>query len=237
MIDLHSHIIYDIDDGSKSIEESIEMLKELSISGVSDIFLTPHYILDSKMQNTKKEKIEKFNIILEEIKKNNIDINIYLGNEIYIDSEIIKKINKEALTLNNSKYILLEFPMSGEFNNSYGIISGLIKKGYKVVLAHPERYETVKKDIHVLDEYKEIGVLFQCNTGSLFGEYGKDSKKTLIKLLKNNYIDLIGSDIHHKTFNFDSIKNIEKKLSKYVDNETLENILYNNAKQIIKKEK
>lgn len=234
MIDIHSHIIYDIDDGSKTLEESIEILKKMSEYGVRDIILTPHYILNSySMQNTIKEKEDKLKILKKEIKKNNIEINLYLGNEIYIDKDISDYINIEALPLNKSKYILLEFPMSGEFNNKYGIIMGLIEKGYKVVLAHPERYSTVKKDIHVLDEFKEIGVLFQMNVGSLFDEYGKDTRKTVIKLLKNNYINLIGSDVHSKNFDFDSIKNIEKKLNKYISKEYINDILYNNAKKII----
>ena len=75
--------------------------------------------------------------------------------------------------------------------------------------------------------------MLQMNVGSLFDEYGKDARKTLIKLLKKGYIDLIGSDVHKESFNFDYVKNIEKKLNKYIDKDYATDILYNNAKYII----
>lgn len=231
MVDIHSHILNNIDDGSKSITESINMLKGLYENGVTDVILTPHYVMDSFYQNSIETKEKLFNKLKEEIKKNNIPINIYLGNEIYIDKDIKDKINKEALPLNNSNYILLEFPMNGIYNNSYGIISGLIERGYKVILAHPERYLTVKEDIKVLDEYKEMGVLFQSNIGSYFGDYGKTAKKTFKKLLKMKYISFIGTDSHSQNYNFKNIEKFRKKLSKVVDKNYLNDILEGNAKR------
>lgn len=231
MVDIHSHILNNIDDGSKSITESINMLKGLYENGVTDVILTPHYVMDSFYQNSIETKEKLFNKLKEEIKKNNIPINIYLGNEIYIDKDIKDKINKEALSLNNSNYILLEFPMNGIYNNSYGIISGLIERGYKVILAHPERYLTVKEDIKVLDEYKEMGVLFQSNIGSYFGDYGKTAKKTFKKLLKMKYISFIGTDSHSQNYNFKNIEKFRKKLSKVVDKNYLNDILEGNAKR------
>lgn len=231
MVDIHSHILNNIDDGSKSATESINMLKGLYENGVTDVILTPHYVMDSFYQNSIETKEKLFNKLKEEIKKNNIPINIYLGNEIYIDKDIKDKINKEALPLNNSNYILLEFPMNGIYNNSYGIISGLIERGYKVILAHPERYITVKEDIKVLDEYKEMGVLFQSNIGSYFGDYGKTAKKTFKKLLKMKYISFIGTDSHSQNYNFKNIEKFKKKLSKVVDKNYLNDILEGNAKR------
>lgn len=231
MVDIHSHILNNIDDGSKSTAESINMLKGLYENGVTDVILTPHYVMDSFYQNSIETKEKLFNKLKEEIKKNNIPINIYLGNEIYIDKDIKDKINKEALPLNNSNYILLEFPMNGIYNNSYGIISGLMERGYKVILAHPERYLTVKEDIKVLDEYKEMGVLFQSNIGSYFGDYGKTAKKTFKKLLKMKYISFIGTDSHSQNYNFKNIEKFRKKLSKVVDKNYLNDILEGNAKR------
>ena len=121
--------------------------------------------------------------------------------------------------------------MNGIYNNSYGIISGLIERGYKVILAHPERYITVKEDIKVLDEYKEMGVLFQSNIGSYFGDYGKNAKKTFKKLLKMKYISFIGTDSHSQNYNFKNIEKFKKKLSKVVDKNYLNDILEGNAKR------
>ena len=233
MIDIHSHILFNIDDGSRSITESITILKNMSEKGFTDIILTPHYIIDSKYQNTIKEKEEKIKKLDERIKREKININLYLGNELYIDSNIDKKIGKEAMSLAKSKYILLEFPMDGEYNNQYGIISGLIEKGYKVILAHPERYLAVQKDISVLDEYKSLGVLFQSNIGSIFGMYGIKAKKTIKKLLKEKYISFLATDIHHESYNYKYLDKIFKKLKKYISSEEIENLLINNPKKVI----
>lgn len=233
MVDIHSHIINNIDDGSRSLDESISILKNMQDAGFTEIVFTPHYILDSKYQNTIKEKKEKLKLIEKKLKEENINLKLYIGNEIFIDSQISKEIGKNAYPINNSKYILLELPMSGEFNNSLGIISGLISQGYKVVLAHPERYETVIKDINILDEYKSLGVIFQSNIGSIFGMYGKDVKKTIKKLFKRKYIDLLSSDIHHKSYNYDYFYKIEKKLKKYYTEDEIKDLLINNAKKII----
>lgn len=233
MIDIHSHILNNIDDGSRSIEESIEILRGLQENGITDVVLTPHYVMDSSYQNSIETKKDLFEKLKEEVKKTDISINMYLGNEIYIDKDISNMVKKEALPINDSNYILLEFPMNGVYNNAYGIISGLIEKGYKIILAHPERYLNVKNDISILDEYKELGVLFQCNIGSLFGDYGKTCKKIIIKLLKKKYVDFIGTDVHSKNYNFKNIEKFKKKLSKIVDKNYLSDILENNAKKIL----
>ena len=107
MKDLHSHLLPGIDDGSNSMEESISLLKSAYESGITDMMLTPHYMYktDYNCNNKKKEKL--FKELKDELIKNNIPINIYLGNEIYINEDIIKLIKKGDIhTLNNTKYIL-----------------------------------------------------------------------------------------------------------------------------------
>lgn len=228
MIDIHSHILNNIDDGCKSIEESLKILKNMSNNGVTDIILTPHYIVDSIYQNTIEKKELLYAKLQEEIRKRNININLYLGNEIYIDKNIIKYIGKEALTLNKTNYILLELPISGIYENSYDIILELINNGYKVILAHPERYLTVQKDIKILNSYRDIGVLFQCNIGSLYGMYGRKAKKTFKKLLNKGYINYFASDIHNNNYNYSYIANIMKKHKKYFEKSNLNDIIKKN---------
>ena len=175
-----------IDDGSKSLTESIAILKKAKKAGVTDIMLTPHYIKNSKYACNNKNKEELLNELKKEMKNNNIDINLYLGNEVYIDSDIIPLINRnEIKTLNNSKYILVELPLTREVNEAIDIFKKLINKGYKVILAHPERYTYIQEDISKLEEFIDIGVLMQGNFKSLLGKYGEAAEETLIDLLKN----------------------------------------------------
>ena len=153
MIDIHSHLIYGVDDGSRSLEESIDILKNLSINGVTDIILTPHFINETKYTSLKLDNAKKFKELQKEVKNQNININLYLGNEIYIDKNIFKLIEENKIcTLNNTEYVLVELPMSGVYSDYQDIINNLLNEGCKVILAHPERYDSFQKDYSKIDE-------------------------------------------------------------------------------------
>lgn len=233
MKDLHSHIIYDIDDGSKNLNESLEILKQASLNGVTDIVLTPHYIKDSKYNANNLEKNKKLNILQEELKKNNININLYLGNEVYIDEDIKHLLKKDISTINNSRYILIELPLNSKSLILDEVLYGLVKEKLIPIIAHPERYKAYYKNYDFFDNLIKKGCLFQANIGSLYGDYGRKSKKMLKQLLKRNMIHFMGSDIHSSNSNIYK-KNIEKDLLKIVkDKDIVEDILTNNTDKVI----
>ena len=233
MVDVHSHIMYGIDDGSESIETSLEILKDAYNNGVTDIFLTPHYIENSRFNCNNKEKQKILNILKTKLKEEKISINLYIGNEVFIDENILEHIkNNEIAPLNNSKYILVELPMGRMYNNTKEILFNLIIEGYTIVLAHPERYRYMQEDDKKLEELLSMGVLLQGNYRSLFGYYGKDAKKALKKFIKKKQISFLGSDIHKNDgYNLKKLEKIVLKLSK--DKEYTENIIKNNALEII----
>lgn len=228
MKDLHSHILYGIDDGSHNIQMSLDILRDAYLSGVTDILVTPHYIENSKYSTNNKEKLKLLANLKEELKKENIPINLYLGNEVYINDNILELIkNKEVYSLNDSKYILIELPMARMYQNTKEIIFELIRSGYVVVLAHPERYRYLQNNMNLVDELLEMGVLFQGNYRSLFGYYGKDSKKTLKKFIKSHRITFLGSDIHRNDgFYTKKLEKVLKKLTK--NDEEVKNLLEDN---------
>ena len=233
MKDLHSHILYGIDDGSKSIDESITLLKKLEESGITDLMLTPHYIENSKYNTNNNDKETIFQKLKAKAKKEKINIRLYLGNEVYITSNFIKLLKQEEIkTLNGSKYLLLEFPMSQIYNNTLEIINELVRRGYVPVLAHPERYKEFQKHPDVVDEYLRSGVLLQGNFTSLFGIYGKEAEKTLKYFIKNKWITFLGSDVHHDVkFNE---KKLRRKLLKITKNkEYIEDLLNKNFNKVI----
>ncbi|MBQ3475388.1 MAG: hypothetical protein IJH20_04395 [Bacilli bacterium] len=236
MIDIHNHMIYGVDDGSKSIEESIDILRDLYNNGVSDVILTPHFIPETKYVSPKLNNIVKFKKIKEELKSNNININLYLGNEIYIDKNIYNYIKTNQMcSLNNTEYILVELPMSGEYEDYQDIFYNLIDIGFTVILAHPERYRSVQGDFNKIYELKDQGILFQCNIGSLVGEYGNEAKKVIKRLLKEHLVSFIGTDIHKKKNDYSYINKSINKMKKYISDDELQDILVNNARKIIKK--
>lgn len=238
MTDIHSHILFDVDDGSNSIEESIELLKKLKDIGFNNIILTPHYIKDTEYSSENEEKKQKFEQLKLALKENNININIYLGNEIFINKEIDKLIKEEKIsTLNNTKYILIELPFHNEIVNLEDIIHELKIKGYIPIIAHPERYTYLQKDHKEVDKLKEEGFLFQANYASILGYYGKESQKLLKYMLKKQYIDFFGTDVHKtaKTFVIDNFKKIEKHIIKITKNDYY-NEIKENCNNIINEE-
>lgn len=235
MKDIHNHLLYGIDDGSKSLDESLKLLKDMEECGVKEVVLTPHYIVDSKYQADPETKNKLLNELKNELVKKNIDIKLYLGNEIYLDDNLLKYLkDKKIDSINNSKYLLIEFSMSIFPKHALNVFSELIYNGYKIILAHPERYNYLYKDMSLLNELKEMGVLFQSNYGSLFGMYGVYPKKMIKKLLKKDYIDFIAGDIHHSV-SLD-LNKLKKKLKRYISEERIEDLLNNNFDKVIKDE-
>ena len=236
MKDLHSHILFGIDDGCNSIDEAINLLKESKKQGIDEIILTPHYIENSKFNCNKKKKKALFEKLKSKLAEENIDIKIYLGNEIFFTDNFLDLLEKDEIcTLNNSKYILFEFPMGPIYNNTSEIISLLISNDYIPILAHPERYSRFQEHPEIAEEYLRMGVHLQGNFTSLFGKYGKTSLKTLKYLLKKHYISFLGSDVHHQV-NY-SEKKLRKKLLKITkDAAYVENLLVNNFDKVINNE-
>ena len=195
MIDMHSHAIYDIDDGSKNVEQTIRMLKQAQETGFDAICFTPHYMDDDGYKPTKTVINLKLERIKELAKVENINLNFYLGEEVFIFPKLLDKI-KDFYTLNDSKYLMIELPLLEDVNYLDDIIDGLLDKGIVPVLAHPERYFVVSSDFKYIESLCEKGVLLQVNLNSLVGHYGKEAQRLAVKLLKRNMVAFVASDAH-----------------------------------------
>ena len=236
MKDIHSHLLYGIDDGSRSIDESIELLKEMKLHGIDELVFTPHYVEGSNYNCNNKSKNKLFDELKKRVKEENIDIKLYLGNEVFITTKFIKLLNNnEIQTINNSKYLLFEFPLRQVYKNTSEIVSDLTSNGYIPILAHPERYPIFQRHPDMLEEYLRKGILMQCNLTSLFNVYGNKAKTTMKYFLKKKWITFLGSDTHHKV-QFDS-KKLEKKLLRITkDKEYVDDLLNNNFDKVINDE-
>lgn len=213
VFDIHSHIIPFIDDGSDSLNDSVLLLNEAIKHGVTDIIATPHYCPNRGFSADAVEIKERFNLLISEIKSKNLPINVYLGQEIYCYEydNIIKKLDDgELLTLNNTKYVLLEYSMSSMPKNIFENIYNLTVHGYKPIIAHIERYKWMT--VNIASELKDEGCLLQVNASS-FGNLGK--MLFCKKLLKNGLIDIVASDAHFCR------KNCFDKIAEYNKNNTL----------------
>lgn len=232
MKDIHNHILYGLDDGCKNEEESLEILKKIISSGVSEIVFTPHYIVDTKYMANNKEKKKTFLKLKKIIEKNNLPIKVYLGNEIFFCDNILELIKKgEISPINDSKCLLIEFPMMDLPYTAKSVFDELISEGYEVILAHPERYYFVKENIDILNDFVSMGVHLQGNYTSLLGKYGRESKIILKKLLKRGMIDILASDTHHEVIGDE--KRLRRKLKWYLKEEEIDKLLFKNFDDFI----
>ena len=193
MIDFHSHILPEIDDGSRNLEQSISMINEAKEVGFTKIISTSHY-----MENYYECDVEKRKQLIKQLQGEVQDIKLYLGNEIYITNNIIELLkNGKASSINNTRYVLFEFPLiTTKPMNDKEVIYRLVENGYIPIIAHPERYPFIQENPEYLFELEDMGALFQANYGSIIGMYGLKAKRTLKILLRNNLISFFGSDIH-----------------------------------------
>lgn len=234
MIDIHNHLLFGIDDGSESLEDSINALRIMGSLGYTDIILTPHYIKDSSYSSSASENFKILKKLKKAVKENNIDINLYLGNEIFMDDDIYDLLKKEEIySLNGSAYLLIELPMNGEYPNYIDIFEYLMDKGCHVILAHPERYFAFQEDFDKIKELHDIGVLFQCNISSLNGKYGRSPEKLIKKLLKSKMVSFLGTDTHHTILTMKDFNKAKKTALKYISNSEFENLVINNPSEII----
>ena len=236
MIDIHCHIIFDVDDGSKTLEESLKYLDEIKSVGIEKVVCTPH--INVKHKSSKLDKIiSNFKVLEEEAKKRGIEL--LLGNEIMYSSNILDLLkNKEVLTLNNTKYVLVEFKRNENMDEEtiYNAFSLIIDAGYKPILAHPELYSHYRK-MEFVKKLKSMGVIIQVDSTSLLMTAPIEIYMFAHKLLKNYLVDIVATDSHcEKGRDFKSLyqayKIVSRKDKRYADI-----IFHDNQNEIINSNK
>lgn len=233
MIDIHSHILPDVDDGSKSMEMSINMAKTYKENGYKRVIASPHFI-DRITSRTAEEVLQAKAILEKRLEEESIDLEILLGNEIYFSDDILSDIEKGyALKLNNTRYILIEFPSTDIPNYTEDIIFSLQLKGYIPVIAHPERNTKIIRNPNILYELVERGVLAQLNLHSLVGLYGRKTMELSKVLINNNLIHFVATDCHSDGRRSPDVKKALKKLLRIADREVYNRIVYRNPESLI----
>ena len=207
MVDIHSHILYGVDDGAKDIDESIRLLRQAESVGYTDIVCSSHYYI-GRFEN--KNYIENFHNLEKKIKELGIEVNIYLGNEFALDSDYFehsKNINK----INNGKYLLVELKDYIPYSSCKKFFKKLLQDGIVPILAHIERYHHLEREDFI--NFKKQGVILQMNLNS-----ATHPRSKVKSLLEQRYIDVVATDSHrYGTRDYDveeKLKTLEKKLGK-----------------------
>ncbi|NCC71904.1 MAG: hypothetical protein EOM06_00780 [Sphingobacteriia bacterium] len=197
--DMHSHLIPKVDDGSDSLETSVGLIKGMTELGYSRIITTPH-IQGEFYKNSATTILPGLEQLKRELAKQRISVQIEAAAEYLIDEKFGEKIkNRDLLTFSNN-YLLVEMSFFNEYPHWKDYFFELQIAGYKIILAHPERYSYFFRNWNKYEEIKDRGVLFQLNIASLAGYYSAEVKRIAEKLIENNMIDLVGTDMHN--FNY-----------------------------------
>lgn len=192
--DIHSHLIPGIDDGSPDMETTVNLIKQMQKLGFTKLITTPHVMSDC-FQNSSEAILNGLADVRSELKIQNINIEIDAAAEYYIDYDFEQKIGKEQFLTFGDNYLLVELSFMEAPMNLFDIIFKLQLEGYKVVLAHPERYAYL-----IMKDYEDLicrGVLLQLNFLSLIGYYSEGIKKKTEELIANDMVSFVGSDCHN----------------------------------------
>ncbi len=194
-VDLHSHLIPGIDDGSKTMEESIELIKRLKSFGYNKIITTPH-IMMHRYPNSSTNIKDGLAAVRERLNQEQIDIEIEVAAEYFLDEHLMGLVAQYDILTFGKNYLLFEMSYINHPVNLEDMVMAMIKAGYTPVLAHPERYVYMSKNFSKYAALKALGVHFQLNLNSLAGYYSDEIQKIAFQLVDAGMINFVGSDTH-----------------------------------------
>ena len=233
-IDMHCHIVPGVDDGAKDMETALSMLKIAYEDGIRAMIATPHYHPD-KVLVDEALVYESFCTLKDEAEKQFQDMKLYYGREIYCDYDSVDVLceRKLKLTMCDTEYVLVEFPTSVEYQYLQNMVRRLIMSGYIPIIAHIERYECLVSHPERVAELHNMNIVMQVNAVSVMGNMGKEIKKFVKNLLKNNLIDLVASDAHSAGRRTPRLRKAAVYVGRKYGVHTMERLFIDNQRRVI----
>lgn len=208
-VDMHSHLIPGIDDGSKSMDQTIAMLAKFKSLGFKKVITTPH-IMSDYFRNTPEIILGGLEKVKAELKQLNLEIELEAAAEYYYDETLMSKLkNKEELLTFGDNYLLFEFSFHAKPPQIEALFFEMITQNYKPVLAHFERYVFLHGSVEKAKEWRSKGINIQLNYNSLFGHYGPEVQKQAQALVNSGEVDFVATDCHR----IDHLMILEKNLN------------------------
>jgi protein-tyrosine phosphatase len=238
MVDLHTHILPGVDDGPKTIEQSILMINQAEKAGVTTICATPHILGQVTFQLEEKIK-RSFDLLKTKMVQMGSKLEMVLGSEIYVREDMDSLKRLDFFTLNNTgRYLLIELPW-GQFPPHLDrIVFELLLEGKVPIIAHPERSIITKRQLVYVENLVQKGALMQINAGSLLGLLGRKIKSIAEELLKHNLAHFLASDAHdHLAFPIRILPSAFARASKIMGREKAEKLVVSNPHRVIKGER
>jgi protein-tyrosine phosphatase len=234
MIDIHNHVIYEFDDGPRSLDESLALLKSAAEQGITDVFATSHFneIVNKKLED---DYFAKLKILREKVQETNIPVRLYPGSEMFFHHYIhqtLRKIRVGTLAESNC-YVLMEFPLYLMPVGVEDTLFNLRMDGFIPIIAHPERYSSLHNKPEKILNFIRHGGLLQVNVGSALGSFGRKCQKIAMWLLENQYVHFLASDAHLPNGRGFRLAEAAEELEKDLDKSYIEQIVRENPQKII----
>lgn len=232
MIDLHSHILPGLDDGAQNLQESLAIARMAVDSGITAMVATPHCSDDRR-----QEVYEAWLLLRDALKEDGIPLRLFMGMEIFGTPETARMLyDGQLLTLNSSRYPLIEFSFRSDGEEETRILEDVCKAGFRPVVAHPERYLYVQENPAFIDRWYRMGCLMQVNRGSLVGRFGHHARSMAAELISRGFATAIASDAHGVRMRTPWMADIKKLLAQEFSGAYARMLLRDNPKKIIKNE-
>ena len=231
MIDIHCHLLYGVDDGAQTIEESVAMLKVAREQGVQAMILTPHYRhgMFAYPTDTIEEHFEKLKLYAD-----SLGIQIFLGCEYHVNSQITQAFDAgRCHTLADTKYVLTEYSHQSEFSYIHKMTEELILHGYIPVIAHVERYRCMVENLDLAAELQDMGAMIQMNADAILGLEGWGSKRYCKKMLQEELVDLVASDSHGIAERVSHMRKCYDAITKKFGEDYAESLMHGNPIKIL----
>lgn len=237
MIDLHCHILPGVDDGAETMEDACEMAYMAYLSGVTTIVATPH-CMPGRFENYQTEEYEQAIAALQrELTQCRIPVTILPGAEAFAGDTLLEKlVDKQVPSLNGTNYLLTEFSFEEDIDIANSYLEQMVSLGYRPVIAHPERFEFVQREMDVIPYWKSLGYLLQSNKGSVLGRFGRRARRVANWMLEYEYVDIIASDAHSSWSRTPHMGEIYQYLCRYYGKEYALQLLKYNPQKVIQNE-
>lgn len=230
MIDLHSHILPELDDGAQNLRDSLEMARMAVESGITVMTATPHCAGDRS-----REAYGAWQLLREALEENEVPLKLLLGMEIFGTQDTARMLKEKKLfTLNGSRYPLVEFSFRSDGEEETDILRSICRAGYRPVVAHPERYRYVQENPELINYWQKMGCLFQVNRGSLLGRFGRREQRMAMELVGRGFASAVASDAHSAHVRTPWMKDVQQMLSQEFAPVCAEVLLKENPVRILK---
>lgn len=235
LFDMHCHLLFGVDDGPKEMEESLTLLRQEYEAGVRTVYLTPHY--RKQMFECPAEEIRRnFETLQEKAKEELPLLTLRLGCEIHVYMDTVEEIkNGHCHTMAGTEFVLLEFSESADAKHIMERCGAMMTKGYCPIIAHAERCDAIRKDMHLLQKLVNVGVYIQMDAGGIIGEDGWSVKRFCKKAMRQDLLHFVGSDAHDLKHRKVNIGQCAAYMEKTMGADYRDQIMCTNPKEIVER--